>query len=346
MKSTRCADAVVLSAQECFAGAAALSTTRIATNRTINDPSAHVAGCFVTPSAAVTGALDAVFNSASNSSAACVVTNDPSIRQVTAATSALVSLRISADTTSDEVNMTLSGPSDAWFAVGLDAESMTDLPWTVVVSAGDSDADPPTVTERRLGVHEPGRLLPTTQVKIVANQVEAGVRTVTLTRTLKGVDGDRYSFDAPALASTSLNYISAVVSALSCAGHAVHAWYGLAVCVDFCCWTCVFMLTKGATRAFDGNRHKQSSSASLSFVTTAVSGSGTLDTCICRGDTGTIGEVGGSSYLFDPQCMDEPLSDLERDHNPTCDLNSYRGGLYCCKGVGDSCIKLESGTVA
>lgn len=212
VKSARCADAVVRSAQECFSGAAGLSAFPIVANRTLDDASAHAAGCFLTPSAATAGALEAVFNSATNSSAACVATNDPSIHQVAAATTALVSLRIEADATSDEVNMTLTGPSDAWFAVGLDAESMTDLPWTVVVSAGASDADPPIVTERRLGVHEPGRLLPTTQVEVVANEVEAGIRTVTLTRALKGVDDDRYSFDVAALASTSLNYISAVVS--------------------------------------------------------------------------------------------------------------------------------------
>ena len=42
--------------------------------------------------------------------------------------------------------------------------------------------------------------------------------------------------------------------------------------------------------------------------------------------------------LFNPQCMDEPLSDLMAQHNPTCSLNSYRGGLYCCK---DSFILLD-----
>merc|ERR1711934_1053979 len=34
--------------------------------------------------------------------------------------------------------------------------------------------------------------------------------------------------------------------------------------------------------------------------------------------------MGGGCYY------DEPKSDLIRDHNPTCDINLYDGGLSCC----------------
>jgi len=50
-------------------------------------------------------------------------------------------------------------------------------------------------------------------------------------------------------------------------------------------------------------------------------------TCLCRGDTGTI-----NGFPFDPQCMDEPKSDLLKTHNPTCSLNTYAGGMSCCRG--------------
>ena len=262
-------------------------------NYTIADPS-RAPGCLVTPSTD-DASFDVVFNSALSSTATCISANDTHVTTVKGRTSSLVSVAVVADQTSDTVNITLAGPSDAWYAVGFNAEVMTDLPWTVVVSAGSTDADPPVITERSLGDHAPGKQLKP-HVELVSNNVENGLRTVVVSRSLKGVDADRYSFSPSGLASSTLNYISAV----------------------------------GATRSFDGNKHKTSASASIAFIGTHTNG-GTLDTCVCRGSTGTIGIKGGSSYVFDQQCMDEPLSDLMKDKNPTCDLNSYRGGLYCCK---------------
>ena len=33
---------------------------------------------------------------------------------------------------------------------------------------------------------------------------------------------------------------------------------------------------------------------------------------------------------FTPDCLPEPVSDLNATGNPTCDLETYSGGLDCC----------------
>lgn len=49
--------------------------------------------------------------------------------------------------------------------------------------------------------------------------------------------------------------------------------------------------------------------------------------CLCRGDTST-GSING--VVFDANCMPWPQSSVLRDHNPTCSLDTYQGGLSCC----------------
>jgi hypothetical protein len=47
--------------------------------------------------------------------------------------------------------------------------------------------------------------------------------------------------------------------------------------------------------------------------------------CLCADSVATID---GIPYYAD--CKPEPLSDLLRDNNPTCQVSSYAGGLACC----------------
>ena len=49
-------------------------------------------------------------------------------------------------------------------------------------------------------------------------------------------------------------------------------------------------------------------------------------TCVCYG--GSTGTING--LKFDKNCLPEPQGDLLRQHNPTCDVRAYRGGLACC----------------
>lgn len=51
-------------------------------------------------------------------------------------------------------------------------------------------------------------------------------------------------------------------------------------------------------------------------------------TQICR--AGIEGTIQGRKFHQGGRCPDYPRSDLKRHHNPTCQIESYRGGLYCC----------------
>ncbi len=48
--------------------------------------------------------------------------------------------------------------------------------------------------------------------------------------------------------------------------------------------------------------------------------------CLCAGAQGTI-----DGYPLNANCVDEPLSDLLKTNNPTCQVSSYVGGLACCR---------------
>jgi hypothetical protein len=50
-------------------------------------------------------------------------------------------------------------------------------------------------------------------------------------------------------------------------------------------------------------------------------------TCIC--ETGVQGTLGGNP--FHKNCPPPPTSDLKFQHNPTCSIETYVGGLLCCR---------------
>jgi hypothetical protein len=86
------------------------------------------------------------------------------------------------------VQISITGPADVWFGVGLNAQSMADLPYSLIVS-GDS------VMEVSLANHAAGANL-TQTVKIVSNTVDANnKRTVVMTRSMEGASSQYYSFD-------------------------------------------------------------------------------------------------------------------------------------------------------
>ena len=97
-----------------------------------------------------------------------------------------------------------------WFGIGFNASLMADTPYAIVV-AGKTGA----VSEHRLKNHEAGSLLPAS-VTVVSNTVADGVRTVVLSRGLKGASAQHYSFQPAALA---LDFIAAVGSGPAFAYH-------------------------------------------------------------------------------------------------------------------------------
>jgi hypothetical protein len=52
-------------------------------------------------------------------------------------------------------------------------------------------------------------------------------------------------------------------------------------------------------------------------------------TRICQ--AGISGTIGGNRFDNEKRCADAPLGDLRVQQNPTCTIQTYRGGLSCCR---------------
>jgi len=88
--------------------------------------------------------------------------------------------------------ITVSGPADVWFGIGLNATMMADMPYALIVNASG-------VIEQRIGTctdegkHCPGDQLQRS-VTVLSNTVRNNVRTVVMTRALLGLTKEHYSF--------------------------------------------------------------------------------------------------------------------------------------------------------
>jgi len=107
------------------------------------------------------------------------------------------------------VNISLSGPDGAWFAVGFDAEVMSDMPYAIIIDGNGN------VAERKLVEHGPGSVL-TPTITILSSTVIDGVRTVKLIRPLKVAQSLTYSFPST---PGSINLITAVGNGVDFAYH-------------------------------------------------------------------------------------------------------------------------------
>jgi hypothetical protein len=118
-----------------------------------------------------------------------------------------------------KATITLSGPANVWFGVGLDAQTMADSPYTFIVNSSG-------VTEQKIGTcgseaeHCPGDTLESS-VSLVSNEVVNGVRTVVVTRPFEGKTDKHYTFHPHHVAT--LNFISAVGSSEVFAYHKAHS---------------------------------------------------------------------------------------------------------------------------
>ena len=167
----------------------------------------------------------AVYNSNAHSTACCGAGVGGAIR---GAAHSLVAVQL--HLSSSTATITLEGPSDVWFAVGLNASSMRDAPYTIVVEADGH------VSERRLQNHRPGIEL-ASSVSVVSSTVQGATRTVVLTRPLKGATPRHYSF---ATTQLHIEFINALGSSPTFqpphkahTAAALHLWPldGVAACV-------------------------------------------------------------------------------------------------------------------
>jgi hypothetical protein len=296
-------------ATDCYASAKALHGLENATitYASVSDSSAPT-GCSVSvrPGSvgASTGALggalggtastlaSVVYNS-NNASTACCNAGAASemVGSISAAVGTntnAVSLHLNISGRDSAVVITLRGPADVWFGVGLNASLMGDDPYTIVHEGGTGavhEGGTGAISERKLARHAPGTVL-SASITLLSSAVSHGVRTVVMSRPLKGKTEDHYTFDPTAL---SLNFIAAVGTA---AGFGPH---GLA--------------PHGASTV---HLWPAGSSACVCTVEPAPFGSGSGG--LKYRPTGEIVGMGGG------RCPVEPRGDLIRQRNPTCDV--------------------------
>lgn len=127
---------IVENADECFVAVSGLLGGRVVSNNTVTSDAAP-SGCFVV---AHSKGNEAYFNANTTSNTQCGENSGAPVRSKGDATSASgdLTMHIDLDGSSGNVTFTLVGPSDVWFGVGFNASAMADAPYTIVVD-GDGN---------------------------------------------------------------------------------------------------------------------------------------------------------------------------------------------------------------
>ena len=183
------------------------------------------------------------------------------------------------------VEMSLSGPAEVWFGVGFNAQSMANAPYAIIVDGNGK------VSEHVMGNHLPGIEI-STSVSIISSSVTNGIRTVKLTRGLKGITPQHHTFDARQL---QINLISAVGSTSTLSYHKTK--------------------TVGVITLWPTNDQN----VCLCSIPAEPFGEG----------TGTLEYLPtGERIGFPFRCT--PEETIFHSRNPTCDIRTYEGGLSTC----------------
>lgn len=200
-------DVMPIASSDCFAGAFNLFQSDVVKNLTVE--SAHIPpGCSV--SLDDRDGIVVTFNNNRSSLTACDVV--PSVLTKGSSTSSMVKLNVSIDLKKDLVTIYMEGPSDVWFAVGFNASTMEDTPYTIVVSDKN-------ITERKLSDHAAGTELKSS-LKILSDNVSNDRRTVSMSRTLKGITTDHFTFDTR---QGTIPFINAIGNSPSFGSHRYRA---------------------------------------------------------------------------------------------------------------------------
>ena len=189
-----------------------------------------------------------------------------------------------------------AGPAGVWFGVGMNASAMKDSPWAIIV---DGEGQ---VTERKLQDQNPGAQL-AQSVHVLSSSVDGAFRNVTLTRSLKGMTSDYYTFDPTTAAK--LNFINAVGSGPMLAYHKNKLPSSISI----------LPVGKSAGACICGTKPLAFGQAKGKLLYTRTNQSA---------DQGQ-GEIGCCN-----SCQPQPRSDMLWQKNPTCDIRSYTGGQIAC----------------
>jgi len=281
----------ITTALQCWDSVAAIGLSKI-TKHTTNNPKLP-RGCSVVEGK--DGSASATFNSATQSSSQC---SSSPVRAGQTTSAINTTLKVTLNATADLATIEVSGPSKNWFGIGLNAVEMDNSPWTLV-------STPDGIFEQQIGTcgseaeHCIGTLL-NKSITVLSNTVVNGIRTVTVTRPLKGLTKAHYSFD---LARPTIPFITASGYSSTFGYHHYHA-----PCVSGT--SCPVPLPQPVITLLAANE----------------------PTCVCN--EGIVGKLCGSDgkgcKSFTKKCKAAPAGSLLEQKNPTCNSGSYVGGLRCC----------------
>lgn len=157
------------------------------------------------------------------------------------------------------------------------------------------------MTERKISDQSPGTQL-ADSVTVVSNTVADANRTVVLTRALKGLTADHYTFSLTS--DMNLPFINAVGSGPSLAYHKAKMPATLSLLPVGGVGACVCAV---APPPFGEGK------GSMTYVQTAQKE-----------------DIGEGTVGFGNKCAPQPRSDLLAMKNPTCDVRNYVGGQLAC----------------
>jgi len=204
-------DEIIGTFGECYGAARKLGFQNFTFSDKTGSSTTKPAGCSITSDGK--GAAVVYYNSNKAATTKC----GGGATKVSDSATSPVTFVLELDSATSTATITLSGPSSVWFGVGLNATTMgsgapgtPNGPYTIVVDGAGK------VMERRLWNHQAGTVL-APSVKVVSNTVAGALRTVVLTRPMKGATSKHYIFDC---ASASLPFINAVGKASAFAYHA------------------------------------------------------------------------------------------------------------------------------
>lgn len=322
-------------AKACFQGAKTVFAANVYRTETILDTQ-QPRGCFVVPHADASVSL--VWNDANGRHddglplaqaqrmEETTTVADAEVASFVATAHSYVNLTVELLLTDDEdgrqeygnnkynkVKLTMTGPADRWFGVGFGTHDMCEVPMQADECPGDGPyviiVSAEKVVERKLDFHGPGVVLgndSASSLTVLSNELMENhdgdlVRRVIVERPLQGATPKHYSFQDPRKnggdgeSNNSEDGRSLpIITAVGCDLH-----FG---------------------------QHCGHGPAQLFFLQVDK------PTTVC--ETGVAGTIGGATFNDKHRCAPFPTSDLAReghDANPTCSVQTYRGGLSCCR---------------
>jgi len=279
---------VVMSATECYAAAAKLGITGPVETKEGVDASLP-AGCTVRRVGGDT-TTEVFFNKATDTAAKC----GAGVTKLYGNATSLVTVSVHMDAGTDNVTITISGPSDVWFGVGFNASAMKDDPWAVVVEGNGK------VSERKLRDQNGGSAL-ASSVTVISQTVSNSTRTVVLSRALKGATANHYTFSVN---TAVLPFINAVGSGVAFSYHKSKNIATLAFVPEDGA-NCICTLKPAPYGQGKGHLHYTPTNQ--------------------KGEAGVPGDVS-----FGNHCGGSNSQDLLDWKNPTCDVRGYLGGQTAC----------------